>query len=86
LRSEVLDYRLAFPCKLRERLQIIYTLGYLTIEFQAFFKAGSLLKDFAGAILIDPKIGFRNLLLQFIELALPGAGVKETSALPRCVF
>jgi len=38
-------------------------LHYLTIEIEAFFKAGSLLKDFAGAILIGPKVRFRNLLL-----------------------
>jgi len=59
-------------------------LGYLAIDFEAFFKAGTLLKDFAGAILIGPEVGFRNLLLQLIELVSLGAGVKETSERPRC--
>jgi hypothetical protein len=42
-----------------------------------------LLKDFAGAILIGPEVGLSDLLLQFIELLLFGAGVKETSGRPR---
>ena len=60
--------------------------NYLTIALEAFFKSGALLKDFAGAILIGPEVGFGNLLLQFIELALLRAGVKETSGRPRCEF
>jgi hypothetical protein len=61
-------------------------LGYLPIDFKAFFEAGTLLKDFAGAILIGPEVGFRNLLLQLIELVSLGAGVKETSGRRRCGF
>jgi len=58
-------------------------LGYLAIEFESFFEAGPLLKDFAGAILIGPEIRLSDLLLQVIELPLFGAGVKETSGRPR---
>jgi hypothetical protein len=56
------------------------------IEFDAFLEAGTLLIDFAGAFLIGPEIGFVDLLLQFIELALLSFSVKETSARPRCEF
>jgi hypothetical protein len=58
-------------------------LCYLPIDFESFFEAGSLLKDLAGAILIGPEVRLSDLLLQFIELQLPGAGVKETSGRPR---
>jgi hypothetical protein len=61
-------------------------LFYLAIEFETFFEAGALLIDLAGAILVGPEIWFCNLLLQFIEQTLLGAGVKETSARPRFVF
>jgi hypothetical protein len=60
--------------------------GYLAIEFEALFKAGDLLKDFARALLIGIEVGFRDLFLQVVGLALLSAGVKETSALPRCGF
>jgi len=56
------------------------------IEFEALFEAGALLIDFAGAFLVGPEIGFRDLLLQLVELTLFCAGVKETSARPRCEF
>ena len=56
----------------------------MTIEFETFFEAGALLKDFTGAVLIGPEIGFRDLLQQFVELMLFQTGVKETSARPRC--
>jgi hypothetical protein len=58
-------------------------LCYLAIEFESFFEAGSLLKDFAGAILIGPEVGLSDLFLDVIELLLFGAGVKETSGRPR---
>ncbi len=58
-------------------------MDYLTIEVEGFFEAGALLKEFAGAILVGPEIGFGDLLLQFIELLLLRPGVKETSARPR---
>jgi len=58
-------------------------LGYLAIEFESFFEASALLKDFAGAILIGPEVGLSDLLLQVIELPLFGTGVKETSGRPR---
>jgi len=58
-------------------------LGYLAIEFESFFEAGPLLKDFAGAILIGPEVRFSDLFLQVIELPLSGTGVKETSGRPR---
>jgi hypothetical protein len=61
-------------------------LRYLTVEFEVFFQAGTLLKDFAGAILIGPKVRVRNMLLQFIKLALLSAAVKETSVRPRYEF
>jgi len=38
-------------------------LGYLAIEFESFFEAGPLLKDFAGAILIGPEVRFSDLFL-----------------------
>jgi hypothetical protein len=61
-------------------------LDYLTIDFQALFEAGALLQEFAGAILVGPEIGFGNLFLQLIQLALLGLRVKETSGRPRFVF
>jgi hypothetical protein len=44
------------------------------------------LKDFAGAILIGPEVGIGDLLLQFVEALLFGAGVKDTSGRPRRGF
>jgi hypothetical protein len=44
------------------------------------------LKDFAGAILVGPEVGFGNLFLEFIELLLLAPCVKETSGRPRCGF
>jgi len=67
-------------------LHILKLPRYLTIEIEALFQAGALLKNFAGAILIGPEIGFGGLLLQLVELALLRAGVKETSARPRREF
>jgi len=58
-------------------------LSYLAIAFESLFEAGSLLKDFAGTFLIGPEVRLSDLLLQFIELLLFGAGVKETSGRPR---
>jgi hypothetical protein len=86
LGCEILENRFAFSGKLHESLHVVDALFYLTIEFETFFEAGSLLIDLAGAILIGPKVRFCNLLLQFIELALLGPGVKETSARPRFEF
>jgi hypothetical protein len=45
-----------------------------------------LLKSFAGAFLVGPEIGLRDLLLKFFELKLFGAAVKETSARRRRGF
>jgi hypothetical protein len=61
-------------------------LDYLTIDFQTLFKAGALLQEFAGAILVGPEVGFGNLFLQLVELPLLGLGVKETSGRPRFVI
>jgi hypothetical protein len=58
--------------------------GYLAIELQAFFEAGALLEDLAGAFLVGPEVGFGNLLLELVKLGLFGAAVKETSGRPRC--
>jgi hypothetical protein len=86
LRREVVEHGLAFARKLHQGLDIIQLACYLTIEFDAFLEAGPLLIDFAGTFLIGPEIGFVDLLLQFIELALLSFSVKETSARPRCEF
>ena len=86
MRSKIIDHRLAFPSKLDEGLYVIQASGYIVIEFEALFEAGALLIDFAGAFLVGPEIGFRDLLLQLVELMLFRAGVKETSARPRCEF
>jgi len=59
---------------------------YLTIQIETFFEAGTLLIDFTGTLLIGPEIGIRDLILQFIEVLLFRAGVKETSGRPRCEF
>jgi hypothetical protein len=56
----------------------------LPIEFETLVKAGSLLKNFAGAILIGPEVGIGDLFLQLVNLALLVFSVKETSARPRC--
>jgi hypothetical protein len=37
-------------------------------------------------LLVGIKAGLSDLFLDFIELALLGLDVKETSALPRCAF
>jgi hypothetical protein len=58
--------------------------GYLAVELEDFFEAGALLKQFAGAFLVGPEVGFGNLLLELVKLGLFGAAVKETSARPRC--
>jgi len=82
--SEIIDHRLAFSSKLDQGLHVIQASAYIVIEFEALFKAGALLKDFAGAFLVGPEIGFRDLLLQLVELILFRAGVKEASARPGC--
>jgi hypothetical protein len=86
MRCEIIDHRLTFSSKLDEGLYVIQASIYIVIEFEALFEAGALLIDFAGAFLIGPEIGFRDLLLQLVELTLFRAGVKETSARPRCEF
>ena len=83
LRGELVEHRFTFTRKLHERLHVVQALRYLTIEIEAFFETGALLKDLAGAILVGPEAWICNLLLQVIELALFGAGVKETSGRPR---
>jgi len=86
MRRQLINDRLAFPGKLYQSLHIIELSRYLIIEFEAFFEAGALLKDFTGTFLIGPEIGIGDLLLQLVELTLFRAGVKETSARPRCAF
>jgi len=83
---QLVEDRLAFAGKLDERPDVIQLPRYLTIEIETFFEAGTLLKDFAGTLLIGPEIGIRDLLLQLIEVLLFRAGVKETSGRPRCEF
>jgi hypothetical protein len=86
VRGQFINDGFALAGKLYQCLDIIELPRYLTIEFETFFEAGALLKDLAGAFLIGPEIGFRDLLLQLVELMLFRAGVKETSARPRCEF
>jgi len=86
MRGQLINDRFAFAGKLDQSLHIIEFPRYLVIEFDAFFKAGTLLEDFSGTFLIGPEIGFRDLLLQLVELPLLRAGVKETSARPRRAF
>ena len=86
MRSKIIDHRLAFSTKLDEGLYVIQASGYIVIEFEALFEAGALLKGFTGTFLIGPEIGIGDLLLQLVELTLFRAGVKETSARPRCAF
>jgi hypothetical protein len=82
--GEIIDHGFAFSGKLDEGLYVIQASGYIVIEFEALFQAGALLIDFAGAFLVGPEVGFRNLFLQLVELTLFRACVKETSARPRC--
>jgi hypothetical protein len=84
LGTELVEYRLTLARKLHERLRVLQALPDLTVYFEAFLEAGALLKDFTGAVLIGPEGGIGDLLLQFVQLPLLGAGVKETSARPRC--
>jgi hypothetical protein len=56
----------------------------LTIEFDGFLEAGSLLLDLAGTLLIRPEIRLCDDLLNIIELPLLSGLVKGTSALPGC--
>jgi len=83
---QLIGHWLAFAGKVDECSDVIQPARYLAIEIEAFFEAGALLKDFAGAVLIGPEIGFRDLLLQLVELMLFRARVKETSGRPRCEF
>src|SRR5439155_8843345 len=84
VRSKVITDGLTLTGKLHECLHVIEFPRYLAIEFECFFQAGALLKDFAGAFLIGPEVGIHDLRLQAIELSLLCIRVKETSALPRC--
>jgi hypothetical protein len=84
VRGQFINDGFALAGKLYQCLDIIELSRYLAIEFETFFEAGALLKDFTGTFLIGPEIGFRDLLQQFVELMLFCAGVKETSARPRC--
>ena len=86
LRAELVNHGLAFAGKLHKGLHIIELLLYLPIEFEAFFEAGALLVYFTGTCLVGPEAGVHDLFLQFVELTLFRAGVKETSARPRCAF
>ena len=86
MRRQLINDRLAFTGKLYQSLHVIELARYLIIEFEAFFEAGALLKGFTGTFLIGPEIGIGDLLLQLVELTLFRAGVKETSARPRCAF
>jgi len=78
--------RLTFAGKVDECSDVVQTPRYLAIEVEVFFEAGALLEDFAGAVLVGPEIRFRDLLLQFVELTLFRARVKETSGRPRYGF
>ena len=84
LRRQVVDHGFTFAGQVNQSLRIVHLTGYLAIELEAFFEAGALLIDFAGAFLVGPEVGFGNQLLQFVKLALFGAAVKETSGRPRC--
>jgi len=86
MRGQLVNDRLALTGQLYQSLHIIDLSGYLIIEFEAFLEAGALLIDFTGTFLIGPEIGFRDLLLQLVELTLFRASVKETSARPRCAL
>ena len=59
---------------------------YKAREVEGFLDAGAFAQNFAGALLVGIKVGLSDLFLNFIELVLLGLDVKETSALPRCVF
>ena len=84
LRGKIVENRLPFARQFLKSLHVFELAPYFTIEFESFFEAGALLQKLAGAFLIGPEVGFRDLLQQLVQLALLGIGVKETSALPRC--
>jgi hypothetical protein len=61
-------------------------LGYLAVNGETFLEAGTLLQDFAGAVLVGPEVGFGDLSLKLIEQTLLAVRVKETSARLRFGF
>jgi len=61
-------------------------LGYLAVNGETFLEAGTLLQDFAGAVLVGPEVGFGDLSLKLIEETLLAVRVKETSARLRFEF
>jgi len=85
-RRELVPDIFPFPGQFNESLQVFQLAGYFFAEIESFLKAGAFAQDLAGALLVGIKVGLSDLFLNFIELALFGLDVKETSALPRCVF
>ena len=83
---ELVSNRFALTSEFHESFEICKLAGYLAVKIQGFLKTGALAQDLAGAFLIGVEVWFGNLLLEFIELSLLGLNVKETSALPDCVF
>jgi hypothetical protein len=76
--------RFSLACKIDERLRIPHLVRNLAVQGESFLEPCSLLKGFAGAILIRPEAGITDQGLEFIELALAGICVKGTSGrLPR---
>ena len=86
IRYELIADRFALTREFHESFKIFELAGYLAAEIDGFLQTRALAQDLAGAFLVGIEVGFGDLLLEFSQLPLLALDVKETSALPRCVF
>src|SRR5262249_13020208 len=63
VRRQIVNNGLTFARELDQGLHVVNLAYYLAIKFKAFFEAGALLENFAGAFLIRPEVWFRYLFL-----------------------
>jgi hypothetical protein len=74
--------RFPFACQLEISVDVRQALGKPVVLFDLLAQALSDRQSFLGSVLVLPKSGLGNLLLEGIELSAALGGVKENSAVP----